>query len=146
MLDSAHLNSEPEPARQEAEPEETETEPDIGRPSYWTLRVAGYGFLWTMLLLLPFLLLVPNQRTLYLPSAGFALFLGAVLAPFGASTVRHMDWKQARALFGSLELSFWLRTGAILAVTIVWFATSVSKIDEWINASKAFVALIFNLS
>lgn len=117
-------------------------EPFIVRPAFWTLRTAGYGFLWAGALLLPFVLTLASSRTLYLPSVGYALFLGAVLAPFGAATLRRADRQQARLLFGPFELSFWLRLVAILGVFLTCFATSVGDIDQWNKASKPFTALL----
>jgi hypothetical protein len=114
----------------------------VERPAYWTLRVAGYGFLWAGVFLLPFVVVLPNPHTLYLASVGFALFLAAALAPFGSAGVAQPNQRHARSLFGFFELSFWLRLGAILAVVLIAFATSVNNIDGWNTASKAFQALL----
>lgn len=142
LLDSS--SPAPPPAPPATPPEETPAagkDPGAGHPSYWTLRTAGYGFLWTGLFLLPWILVVANNRTLYLPSVGFAIFLAAALAPFGASSVRMSNWKEARSLFGAFELSFWLRLGAIVAVVVIYFAASVNNIDEWNAASRIFAML-----
>ncbi len=124
---------------------EAQAETAPARPSYWTLRAAGYGFLWTGAFLLPFVLTVASQRTLYPASIGYALFLAAALAPFGASTVHAApDQKRARMLFGRFELSFWLRSAAILAVFLVYFATTFARIEEWNRASRP-VGLLLGL-
>ncbi len=123
-------------ASEEAVP--LETTPSVTSPYYWTLRLIGYGFLWCVAFLIPFILVQPNARSLYLPSVGFALFLAAVLAPFGASSLRPEVRPVAGGLFGWREISFWLRLAAILAILFSGFATSVTAIDAWNGLSKVF--------
>lgn len=107
------------------------------RPPYWTLRAAGFGFLWTVAFLLPFLAQKMTNGPLYLASAGFILFLAASLAPFGTATVhRATDKKQARSLFGHFELSYWLRVAAIVVLVGVYFATTVGNIADWNATTK----------
>ena len=115
----------------------------VALPTYWTLRVIGYGFLWTAAFLLPFILSGPGYRILYPASVGFAIFLATVLTPYGLN----IEWPngektQARSLFGPFELSFWLRMIAIVTMLAVYFATSVNNIDEWNRASKVFTAMV----
>ncbi|HEX2910366.1 MAG TPA: hypothetical protein VH186_06120 [Chloroflexia bacterium] len=135
----------------EAKVEPSSTEklpPSSGEPvpPYWTLRTAGYGFLWTLLCLLPFILQTANYNTLYLASAGFAIFLAAALAPFGLSNLpATVDREKAKVLFGKIELSYWLRLAAIIAVVATYFATAVGKIDEVNQASKGFAILLSSL-
>jgi len=113
------------------------------RPPYWTLRAAGFGFLWTAAFLLPFIMQKMTNGPLYLASAGFALFLAASLAPFGAATVhRATDKKQARSLFGHFELSFWLRLAAIVVMACVYFATTVGNVTDWNATTKPIGALL----
>ncbi len=131
---------------EEVPAKETTALPGQARPYYWSLRTAAYGFLWTAAFLLPFLSLAADQSTLYLASAGLAIGLGALLAPLGLGSVRlAVNQNVARALFGKFELSFWLRIVAIIAVLIMYFATSVARIDEWNRASKAYNVVISRL-
>lgn len=126
-----------------AEPVGDKSQPVRLRPAYWTLRTAAYGFMWTVVFLLPFVLQAPAARTLYLPSAGFALFLAAILTPFTTKIIHNPDERlRARTLFGRFELSFWLKMGAILALLAIYFAMSVTRIDEWNKMSKAFAAIL----
>jgi hypothetical protein len=113
------------------------------RPPYWTLRAAGFGFLWTGAFLLPFAMQKMTAGPLYLASAGFVLFLAAALAPFGAATVhRAADKKQARTLFGHFELSFWLRVAAIVVMACVYFATTVGSVTDWNATTRPVGALL----
>ncbi len=117
----------------------------IARPAYWTLRIIAFGFMWTAAFILPFILGLPTDRTIYVASVGFAIFLAAALTPFGMGIVdKAVDRSQARALFGPFELSFILRVVAIAAVFVVYFATSVQAIDEWNKTTKAFTAVFLN--
>lgn len=139
----------PEPAKVAATPAPVVSSPapvahaGEARPPYWTLRAAGFGFLWTAAFLLPFIMQKMTNGPLYLASAGFVLFLAASLAPFGAATVhRAADKKQARSLFGHFELSFWLRLAAIVVLICVYFATTVGNVTDWNAATKPIGAVL----
>ncbi|MEI7555107.1 hypothetical protein [Candidatus Chlorohelix sp.] len=102
--------------------------PKLPPPPYHTLRSAGFGFLWIILFLLPVLFTLPAERFTYLPSAGFAIFIGAIIAPFTTYTQ-----PKTRTF---IELGFWLRVIAIIALLGSYGATSSARIQQWLDAGN----------
>ena len=118
----------------------------VGRPVYRTLRMVAYGFLWTAAFVLPFVTVQPSLGVLYLASVGFSIFLAAGLTPFGQTIVdKTVDRNEVRSLFGVFELSFWLRTIAIVSVFMIYFTSAVSAIDSWNTTSKSVTGLVKQL-
>jgi Dolichyl-phosphate-mannose-protein mannosyltransferase len=120
----------------ESDHKEEEHHPHL-RPPYYTARTALYGFLWTLIFLLPSILTPPAERFTYLPSAGFALFFGAILTPFGSD---FKLFKKANELSlgdrigGILDLSTFLRLLAVVAVLLTYLATTNTRVANWLNA------------
>lgn len=126
-----------------AEEEAADVQPQIGGPGFRTLRVAGYGLIWAGAFLLPFILTAASERTLYLASVGFALFLAAVLTPFSLALLPNPEDRKAfPTLYGPRELSFWLRLAAALMLAGIYFSAAIAKIDEFNRITKTAAMVI----
>jgi hypothetical protein len=126
-----------------AQPDPVTPDVVVPPPPYRTLRVAGYGLLWTAIFLLPFILTVANNRTLYIASLGFALFLAAILTPFNSQIIERPDDRQTfKSAFSNRELSFWLRTIAVVSITFIYFGASVTQIDEFSRLNRPLAQVI----
>lgn len=104
-------------------------------PAFDTVRTVAYGFIWTIVFLIPAALVQPAERFTYLPSVGFALFLGASMAPFLALS---------RGLGRFLELIVWLRVAAIVAVLAIYLTTTGGRVQKWLDAGAAARQLLQN--
>jgi len=102
-----------------------------------TLRTAGYGLMWVLLFLLPAALVQPAERFTYLPSVGFALFVGAILAPFVSA---NLSISRPRLL----ELAWWLRVVAVGAVAIIYLATTSGRVQAWVKAGDTAYNVLQN--
>ncbi len=100
-----------------------------------TLRTAGYGLIWVLLFLLPAALVQPAERFTYLPSVGFALFVGAILAPFRATSPGRPRLP---------NLAWCLRLVAIGAVAIIYLATASGRVQAWVKAGDTAYNLLQN--
>jgi hypothetical protein len=108
------------------------------RPPFYSLRTAVYGFLWTLIFLLPSILTPPAERFTYLPSAGFALFFGTILAPFGSDYKlfkRDNELTLRDRLNGFFDLSTFLRVLVVIAVLLTYLATTNTRVSNWLSAS-----------
>jgi hypothetical protein len=102
---------------------------DFSPPPYYSLRTAGFGLLLIITFLLPVLLTSPAERFTYLPSTGFALIAGAVLAPFGNLQSTGPRFRQ-----NYLELGFWLRILTIIALLMIYLVTTNARVTQWLEA------------
>jgi Dolichyl-phosphate-mannose-protein mannosyltransferase len=129
-------------ARLEQEVEDNkEAEPTSHvRPPYYTARTALYGFLWTLIFLLPSLFTPPAERFTYLPSAGFVFFFGAILTPFASDYKlfkRDKDLSFGDRIAGLLDLSTFLRLITVVAVLMTYLATTNTRVSNWLTASDS---------
>ncbi len=105
---------------------------------YYSLRMAGFGFLWVMIFLLPTVLSLPAERFTYLPSVGFALFLSAALATFSHDTHLGDTRSGWRKRFDYLfDLGLWLRVSAIVVVLTVYTISGTNRVQSWLNAGDS---------
>jgi len=105
---------------------------------YYSLRMAGFGFLWGVTFLLPTVLSLPAERFTYLPSAGFALFLSAALATFSHDTHLGDTRSGWRRRFDYLfDLGLWLRVSAIVVVLGVYTISATNRVQSWLDAGTS---------
>jgi hypothetical protein len=103
--------------------------------TFSSLRTAVYGLVWLLIFLGPALFVQPAERFTYLPSVGFALFFGAVLAPFFS----------ARLTFAAFfELVVWLRVAALLVVIFVYVAATNGRVAKWVQAGTLAQTMLQN--
>ncbi len=116
--------------------------PPTGRrmPSYWNLRAAFYGVVWTLIFLLPAILTAPAERFTYLPSVGFALFLAVCLTPFSARLSEKI--RPAFRFRDYFEMGMLLRVSAIAVVLIVYFASANERAHQWNDAGATAQSLL----